>query len=138
MKRIACTRVLAALTITAAFGFPARSEAEPTKVTFEIANETGGGFETYIKSLGQEYSLPTPPRVTSKAAVAVSDLALLLFESGNHGAKKRAFSVNLPADAGAQLHVSLVTRSDEKGVYVASSTGAESVDEISVITFLNS
>jgi hypothetical protein len=69
--------------------------------------------------------------------VSASDLVLLLFEAGPHGDKKRAYSVNISDDPGPQLTVKLLANMDDKGVFVASSDGAE-VDEISVLIFLNS
>ncbi len=78
--------MLAVLSASAALAVPATSAAaDTTKVTFEISNQTGIGFQTYVKSLGQEWSLPTPPRITTKASVDASDLILLLFETGAHG-----------------------------------------------------
>ncbi len=106
-------------------------------MTFEISNQTSTGFQTYIKSLGQEYSVPTPPRVTTKASVDAADLILLLFETGAHGDKKRAYSVSVPEDAGKSLTVKLVAKMDEKGVLLASAEGA-SVDEINVLIYMNS
>jgi hypothetical protein len=130
--------MLTQLSLAAAVVLPERSRAAgSTKVTFEIANGTSTGFQTYIKSLGDEYSVPTPPRVTTKASVNAADLILLLFEAGPHGDKKRAYSVSVPEDAGAQLTVKLNTKIDDKGVVVASATGAE-VDEINVLIYLNS
>ena len=130
--------MLTVLSAGAAIAFPAASRgAGTTKVTFEISNQTSTGFQTYIKSLGQEWSVPTPPRVTTKATVDASDLILLLFETGAHGDKKRAYSVNVPEDAGKTLTVKLVAKMDEKGVVIVSSDGAE-VDEISVLIYLNS
>jgi hypothetical protein len=130
--------MLTVLSATAIAALPATSRAAaPTKVTFEISNQTSTGFQTYIKSLGQEWSLPTPPRITTKASVDASDLILLLFETGPHGDKKRAYSVNVPDDAGKTMTVKLVTKMDDKGVVITSSDGAE-VDEISVLIYLNS
>ncbi len=96
--------MLAVLSASAATGLPAMSNAAGTKVTFEISNQTGAGFQTYVKSLGEEYSVATPPRVTTKASVDASDLILLLFETGQHGIKKRAYSVTVPDDAGENPH----------------------------------
>jgi hypothetical protein len=130
--------MLAALSASAALVLPATSDAAgTTKVTFEISNQTGTGFQTYVKSLGNEYSVPTPPRITTKASVDASDLVLLLFETGAHGVKKRAYSVNVPDDAGKTMTVKILTKMDEKGVVVTSADGAE-VDEISVLIYLNS
>jgi hypothetical protein len=130
--------MLAALSASAALTLPATSDAAgTTKVTFEISNQTGAGFQTYVKSLGQEWSLATPPRITTKASVNATDLILLLFETGSHGDKKRAYSVNVPDDAGKTLTVKLVTKTDAKGVFIASSEGAD-VDEISPLIYLNS
>jgi hypothetical protein len=130
--------ILTLLSIAGAIGPPERSRAAgSTKVTFEISNGTSIGFQTYIKSLGNEYSVPTPPRVTTKASVNAADLILLLFETGSHGDKKRAYSVSVPEDAGGQFTVKLDTKIDDKGVVIASSDGAE-VDEISVLIYLNS
>jgi hypothetical protein len=130
--------MLTLLSAAAAIGLPKKSRAaDSTKVTFEISNGTSTGFQTYVKSLGDEYTVPTPPRVTTKVSVNASDLILLLFEAGTHGDKKRAYSVSVPEDAGAQLTVKLNTKVDDKGVFVASSTGAE-VDEINVLIYLNS
>jgi hypothetical protein len=130
--------MLTMLSAGAAIALPGTSNAaEPTKVTFEIRNGTSVGFQTYVKSLGQEWSVPTPPRITTTATVSASDLVLLLFEAGPHGDKKRAYSVNISDDPGPQLTVKLLANMDDKGVFVASSDGAE-VDEISVLIFLNS
>jgi hypothetical protein len=130
--------MLTVLSATAAVAVPAASRAAaPTKVTFEISNQTSTGFQTYVKSLGQEWSVPTPPRVTTKASVDAADLILLLFETGAHGDKKRAYSVDVPDDAGKTLTVKLVTKMDDKGIVITSAVGAE-VDEISVLIYLNS
>jgi len=130
--------LLTVLSATTALALPGTSRAaESTKLTFEISNQTSVGFQTYVKTLGQEWSVPTPPRITTKASVNASNLVLLLFETGPHGAKKRAYSVTVPEHAGAALTVKLVTKIDDKGVVVASFDGAE-VDEISVLIYLNS
>jgi hypothetical protein len=135
--RVTRRTMLAALSASAALVLPARSDAATTKVALEISNQTGTGFQTYIKSLGNEYSVPTPPRITTKASVDASDQVLLLFETGSHGVKKRAYSVNVPDDAGKTMTVKILTKMDEKGVVVASADGAQ-VDEISVLIYLNS
>jgi len=130
--------MLTVLSAAAAIALPATSRAAATtKITFEITNDTGAGFQTNVKSLGQEWSVPTPPRITTKASVNASDLVLLLFETGPHGDKKRAYSVSVPEDAGAQLTVKLIAKMDDKGVFVASSDGVE-IDEINVLIYLNS
>jgi hypothetical protein len=130
--------LLAVLSGAAAIALPATGRAaDSTKVTFEISNDTSTGFQTYVKSLGQEWSVPTPPRITTKASVNAADLILLMFETGAHGDKKRAYSVSVPDDAGALLTVKLHAKIDDKGVFVASSDGAE-VDEINVLIYLNS
>ena len=131
--------MLAALSATAAFAFPVSSRAgAPAKVAFDISNETGGSFQTYFKSLGDEYSLPTPAKRTSHGEVPASDIVLIMFEAGPHGDMKRAYGVNIPAGAGPKLLITLVTRSDAKGVYIATADGAASVYEINVMTYLNS
>jgi hypothetical protein len=130
--------MLTVLSAAAAIALPATSRAAvPTKVTIEITNDTGVGFQTNVKSLGQEWSVPTPRNITTKASVDASDLVLLLFEAGPHGDKKRAYSISVPEDAGAQLTVKLVAKMDDKGVFVASSDGVE-IDEINVLIYLNS
>ena len=131
--------MLAALSATAAFAFPASSRAAaPVKVTFEISNETGAPFQTHFKSLGDQYSMPTPAKRTSQAEIPASDVVLVMFEAGPRGEKKRAYSVSIPADAEAKPHIKLVTRTDAKGVYIATQDGAAEVYEISLILYLNS
>ena len=131
--------MLAALSATAAFAFPASSRAAaPVKVTFEISNETGAPFQTYFKSLGDQYSMPTPAKRTSEAELPALDLVLVMFEAGPHGEKKRAYSVSIPTDAGSKPRIKLVTRTDAKGVYIATEDGAAEVYEINVIMYLNS
>lgn len=131
--------MLAALSATTVLAFPARGRADvPAKVTFEISNETGAPFQTYFKSLGDRYSMPTPAKRTSEAELPASGIVLIMFESGSHGEKKRAFGVNIPADAGAKHRIKLVTRSEPKGVYIATADGADSIYEISLIVYLNS
>jgi hypothetical protein len=131
--------ILTALSATAALAFPARVRADaPGKVTFDISNETGGPFQIYFKSLGDEYSLPAPNMATAHADVPATDLVLIMFEAGKNGEKKRAYSVNIPAGTGPKLHIKLVTRTDAKGVYIATQDGAASIVEINVFTYLNS
>jgi hypothetical protein len=138
-SRVKRQTMVAALLAAAAFAIPAGSRADaPPKVTFDISNETGGPFQIYFKSLGDEYSVPAPPKATAHADVPATDLVLIMFEAGPHGDKKRAYSVNVPAGAGTKLHIKLVTKSDAKGVYIASQDGAASVVEINVFTYLNS
>ena len=130
--------MLAALSATAV-AYPASARADaPAKVTFDISNETGAPYQIYFKSLGDEYSVPAPPKATAHADVPASDLVLIMFEAGKNGDKKRAYSVNVPAGAGTKLHIRLVTRTDAKGVYIATQEGAASVVEINVFTYLNS
>jgi hypothetical protein len=130
--------MLAVLSASATLGLPAAGDAAgTTKVTLEISNQTGAGFQTYVKSQGQEWSLATPPRITTKASLDAADLILLLFESGPRGDKRRAYSISVPDDAGKTLTVKLVTKMDEKGVVITSSDGA-AVDEISPLIYMNS
>jgi hypothetical protein len=131
--------VLAALLAAAATGLPAVGRADAArKIGFDISNETGSSFQTYFKCLGDEYSMPTPAKRTSVADLPFSDVILVMFETGPHGERKRAFAVNVPADAPPKLRIKLVTRAEPKGVYIAEADGAASFIEINMLTYLNS
>jgi hypothetical protein len=132
-------RVLAALLAGAASALPAAGRADASrKIGFDVSNETGGSFQTYFKCLGDEYSMPTPAKRTSVADLPFSDVVLVMFETGPRGERKRAFAVNVPADAPAKIRIKLVTRAEPKGVYIAEAVGAVSFIEINMLTYLNS